>query len=125
MYNMSPHHHTAPNPMASLKEHKTVKETLSEAKSSNTAVDTVPFYLRSNLIDPHMPSPHEILPNRTDECPGQPFILVNMEEVCSYLIERQAIQNHIMMEDTEYLHSQAYTQVKTSFSSHQRAPVIH
>ena len=48
--------------------------------------------LRSTPIGRHLPSPREILHNRTQDCPGQPPHPVDFEEVRNYLIAQKLIQ---------------------------------
>ena len=39
-----------------------------------------------------MPSPWEILHNRTFQCPGKPSTPVSMERVCNYLLSKKQVQ---------------------------------
>ena len=71
---------------------KTIKTALATASSSGKSLDDLLMSLRSTPIGRHLPSPREILHNRTQNCPGQPSHPVDFEEVRNYLIAQKSIQ---------------------------------
>ena len=75
---------------------KTSKTVLATAKTAGSSLETLLLKLWSTLIGPHMPSPWEILHNWAQKCPGQPLQPINYEDVCNYLIFKNATQkeNH-------------------------------
>ena len=48
--------------------------------------------LQSTPTGPNMPSPWEILRNRTFQCPSKPSISVDMECICNYLVSKSHSQ---------------------------------
>ena len=65
------HHPYIPNPIASLNsKSKLLKPALATANSSGKSLDDLLLSLRSTPIGRHLPSPREILHNRTQDCPG-------------------------------------------------------
>ena len=71
---------------------KTIKTALATASSSGKSLDYLLLSLRSTPIGRHLPSPREILHNRTEDCPGQPPRPVDFEEVRNYLIAQKSTQ---------------------------------
>ena len=71
---------------------KTIKTALATAHSSGKALNNLLLSLRSMSIGPHLPSPREILHNRTQDLPGQPSHPVNFEEVRNYIIVQKSTQ---------------------------------
>ena len=65
---------------------------MATANSSGKSLDDLLLSLRSMPIGPHLPSPREILHNRTQDQPGQPPHPVNFEEVRNYLIAQMSTQ---------------------------------
>ena len=71
---------------------KTIKIALATANSSGKSLDDLFLSLRSTPIGRHLPSPREILHNRTKDRPGQPPRPVDFEEVRNYLIAQKSMQ---------------------------------
>ena len=71
---------------------KTIKTALATANSSGKSLDDFLLGLRSMPIGLHLPSPREILHNRTQDQPGQPSHPVDFEEVRNYLIVQKSTQ---------------------------------
>ena len=71
---------------------KTIKTALSTASSSGKSLDDLLMSLRSTPIGRHLPSPREILHNRTQDCPGQPPCPLDFEKVRNYLIAQKSTQ---------------------------------
>ena len=71
---------------------KTIKIALATASSSGKSLKDLLMSLRSTPIGRHLPSPREILHNRTKDCPGQPSRPVDFEEVRNYLIAQKSTQ---------------------------------
>ena len=71
---------------------KTIKTALATASYSGKSLDDLLLSLRSTPIGRHLPSPQEILHNRTQDCPGQPPHPVDFEEVRNYLITQKSTQ---------------------------------
>ena len=71
---------------------KTIKTALATANSSGKSLDDLLLSLRSMSIGPHLPSPREILHNRTQDQPGQPPHPADFEEVRNYLIVQKSTQ---------------------------------
>ena len=71
---------------------KTIKTALSTCQESKQSVEDLLLNIRTQPIGPHLPSPREILHNRTEECPGKPSQPVNMEDIRNYLISKKTTQ---------------------------------
>ena len=71
---------------------KTIKTALSTCQESKQSVEDLLLNIRTQPIGPHLPSPREILHNRTEECPGRPSQPVNMEDIRNYLISKKTAQ---------------------------------
>ena len=71
---------------------KTMKTALATATTSGKTLDDVLLSLRSSPIGPNLPSPREILHNRTEEHPGQPSYPVDCEQVRNYLLDKKTTQ---------------------------------
>ena len=71
---------------------RTIKTALNTALQAKKSLETVLLDLRSTPIGPNMPSPQEILHNRTIQCPGRPPQPVNMEKIRNILISRKPSQ---------------------------------
>ena len=71
---------------------KTMKTALATATTSGKTLDDVLLSLRSSPIGPNLPSPREILHNRTEEHPGQPSHPVDCEQVRNYLLDKKTTQ---------------------------------
>ena len=71
---------------------KMIKTALATANSSGKSINDLLLSLRSMPIGPHLPSPREILHNRTQDQPGQPPQPVDFEEVRNYLIAQKSTQ---------------------------------
>ena len=69
---------------------KTIKTSLTTAKSSGISTDHLLQTLFSTPIGPNLPSPHEILLNHTNYRPGKPSTPVDLEPVRDYLITKKA-----------------------------------
>ena len=74
---------------AKLRPSKTALSTCQESKQS---IEDLLLNIRTQPIGPHLPSPREILHNRTEECPGRPSQPVNMEDIRNYLISKKTTQ---------------------------------
>ena len=70
---------------------KTIKTALDTAKSSGKSLDDHLLSLRSTPIGPCLPSPGEILHNRTQDRSGQPFHPIDFKEVRYYLITQKSV----------------------------------
>ena len=73
---------------------KTIKTSLATTQASNTSLDQLLPTLCSTPIGPSLPSPCEILLNRTDPKPGHPSTPINLEQVRDYLITKRSAQKH-------------------------------
>ena len=71
---------------------KTIKTALATANSSGKSYDDLLLSLRSMPIGPYLPSPREILHNRTQDWPGQPPHPTDFEEVRNYFIAQKSTQ---------------------------------
>ena len=71
---------------------KTIKTALATANSSGKSLDDLLLSPRSMPIGLHLPSPREILHNRTQDRPGQLPHPVDFEEVRNYLIAQKSTQ---------------------------------
>ena len=71
---------------------KTIKTALVTANSSGKSLNDLLLILRSTPIGPHLPSPREILHNRTQDQTGQPPHPVDFEEVRNYLIPQKSTE---------------------------------
>ena len=65
---------------------------MATANSSGKSLDYLLLSLRSTPIGPHLPSPREILHNRTQDQPGQPPHPVDFDKVRNYLIAQKLTQ---------------------------------
>ena len=74
---------------------KTMKTALATATTSGKTLDDVLLSLRSSPIGPNLPSPREILHNRTEEHPGQPSHPVDCEQVRNYLLDKKTTQKRV------------------------------
>ena len=71
---------------------KTFKTALSTCQEAKQSIEDLLLNIRTQPIDPHLPSPREILHYRTEECPGRPSHSVDMENICNYLISKKTTQ---------------------------------
>ena len=71
---------------------KTIKTALSTCQESKQSIQDLLLNIRTQPIGPHLPSPREILHNRTEEHPRKPSQPVNMEDIQNYLISKKTIQ---------------------------------
>ena len=72
---------------------KTIKTAFNTAKSLGKSLDDLLLSLRLMPIGLHLPSPREILHNRTQDWPGQPPHPIDFEEVRDYFIMQKSVQN--------------------------------
>ena len=91
---------------------KTIKTALSTCQEAKLPIKDLLLNIRTETIGPHLPSPREILLNRTEECPGRPYHPVDMENICNYLISKKAMKKEIMTKVTKPEHYQASFQVR-------------
>ena len=70
----------------------TIKTALSTSHNSSKTLEDLLLDLCSTPIRPNMPSPWEILHNRTLQCCSRPSAPVNMESVRNYLLSRKQSQ---------------------------------
>ena len=90
----------------------TIKTALSTTQESFKSLEDLLLDLRLTLIGPNVPSPWEILHNRTFKCPSKPSTPVNMECVHNYLVskcqsQKQAFdRTHGVRELDDLWHSQ-------------------
>ena len=68
------------------------KQHFSHVKNSKLSVEDLLLNIRTQPIGPHLPSPREILHNRTEERPGKPSQPINMEDIRNYLISKKKTQ---------------------------------
>ena len=68
---------------------RTIKTALNTALPAKKPLESVLLDLRSTLIGPNMPAPHEILHNRTIQQPGRPSQPVDMEHMRNFLISKR------------------------------------
>ena len=73
---------------------KTIKISLTNAKSSGMSIDYLLHTLCSTPIGPNLPSPCEILLNCTNYRPGKPSTPVDLELVRDYLITKVQQKTH-------------------------------
>ena len=75
---------------------KTIKTAISTCQEAKQSIEDLLLSIRTQPIGPHLPSPREILHNRTEECPGRSSHPVDMENICNYLISKKTTQkeNH-------------------------------
>ena len=75
---------------------KTIKTVLSTCQEANQLIEYLLLNIRTQPIGPHLPSPREIIHDRTEECPGRPSHPVYMEHICNCLISKKTTQkeNH-------------------------------
>ena len=71
---------------------KTIKTALSTCQESKQSIEDLLLNIRTQPIGPHLPSPREILHNRTENRPGRPSQPVNMEDIRNYLISKKTTQ---------------------------------
>ena len=71
---------------------QTIKTVLNTAQDSHKPFEEALLDLQSTLIWPNMPSPQEILQNRTFQCPSKPSQPVNMESVRNYPLSHKQSQ---------------------------------
>ena len=71
---------------------RTLKTALSITADSRKTIDDVLLDLCSAFIGPNMPSPWEILNNRTFQWPSKPSYPVDMERVWNFLLSRKQSQ---------------------------------
>ena len=71
---------------------RTIKTALNTALPSKKSLETVLLDLQSTPIGTNMPSPREILHNRTIQCPGRPSQAVDMEKIRNFLLSRKQAQ---------------------------------
>ena len=71
---------------------KTQKNTLSTTQDASKSLENLLLDLWSTPISPRMPSPSEILQNRTIQCPSKPFTPVNTEHIWNYLLAKKKSQ---------------------------------
>ena len=71
---------------------KTIKTALSTCQESKQSIEDLLLNIRTQPIGPHLPSPREILHNRTENHPGRPSQPVNMEDIRNYLISKKTTQ---------------------------------
>ena len=102
---------------------KTIKTALSTCQESKQSVEDLLLNIRTQPIGPHLPSPREILHNRTEECPGKPTQPVNMEDIRNYLISKKTTEkaNCDKHHNTKPLPD--ITQVRKLFFSVQQNPI--
>ena len=102
---------------------KTINDALTKSNFNKHNLHNVLYHLRSKLIGPHMPSPWEILHNRTDKRPAQPSAPMDIEDVQNFFTEKKQNQRNTMFKGTELRPYQYYSPVNTSTSSAQKDPV--
>ena len=68
---------------------RTIKTALSTGLPAKKLLEAVLLDLRSMPIGPNMPTPHEILHNRTIQQPGRPSQPVDMEHIRNFLISKR------------------------------------
>ena len=71
---------------------RTIKTALNTALPSKKFFETVLPDLWSTPMGPNMPSPYEILHNRTIQCSGRPSQPVDMEKIRNFLLSRKQAQ---------------------------------
>ena len=69
-----------------------IKTTHHTSQDSRKTLEYLLLDLHSTPIEPNMPSPREILHNRTLQCPGRPSTPDDMESVRNYLLSRKQSQ---------------------------------
>ena len=87
-----------------------MKTALATATTSGKTLDDVLLSLRSSPNGPNLPSPREILHNRTEEHPGQPSHPVDCEQVRNYLLDKKTTQKSIITKATMQDHCQCWNQ---------------
>ena len=96
---------------------KTIKTALSTCQQAKLPIEDLLLNIRTQPIGPHIPSPREILLNRTEESPGRPSHSADMENICNYLIsKKKQCKRKTMTKATRSEHYQTSCQVqKLSF----------
>ena len=71
---------------------RTIKTALSTTQESRKSLVDLLLDLQSPPIRPYLPSPKEILHNKTFQYPGKPTTPNDMEQVCNYLLSKKQTQ---------------------------------
>ena len=66
--------------------------TLSTSQDARTSIEYLLLELQSTPIGPKMPSPSEMLHNRTIQYQGRPSVLIDMKAVWNHLIAKKQSQ---------------------------------
>ena len=72
---------------------RTIKTALSMTQDASKSLKDLLLDMQSTPIGPNMPSSHEILHNRTFQCPSKLSTPVNMEHVWNFLLAKMQSQN--------------------------------
>ena len=81
---------------------KTIKTSLTTAKTSGISIEHLLQTLRCTSIGPNIHSHCEIIHNYTDECPGQPSTPIDLEKVKeTILLLKRSKRKTIMTKDIE------------------------
>ena len=102
---------------------KTIKDALIKSNFNKHTLHDILYHLWLKHIDPHIPSTKEIIHNRTDERPGQPFNPMDMKMSETSSQRKSRHKRNTTIKGTEprtYLH---YSHDTTSTSSTQKDPM--